>query len=188
MNNKLTVISIATGLLLVTGATQAADPVTPPMSVSGGNIHFEGELVHAACALSMRSSTQTVTLGYYRTSSFSKIGDTTPSVPFSLMVNECDHSVASTASVAFSGRADARDSSLLSLSSGSNGASATGVGIEILDTTSKPLKPDGASFSAAQSLVGGSNTLRFSARYKATAAVATAGQANADATFIMKYE
>jgi major type 1 subunit fimbrin (pilin) len=32
------------------------------------------------------------------------------------------------------------------------------------------------------------NTLRFTARYKATATSATPGQANADATFIMKYE
>ncbi|MBX0104049.1 type 1 fimbrial protein subunit FimA, partial [Salmonella enterica subsp. enterica serovar Typhi] len=64
---------------------------------------------------------------------------------------------------------------------------ATGVGIEILDNTSSPLKPDGATFSAKQALVEGTNTLRFTARYKATAA-ATPGQANADATFIMKYE
>ncbi|ECT0734586.1 type-1 fimbrial protein subunit A, partial [Salmonella enterica subsp. enterica serovar Kentucky] len=31
-------------------------------------------------------------------------------------------------------------------------------------------------------------TLRFTARYKATATATTPGQANADATFIMKYE
>ncbi|WP_345787979.1 fimbrial protein, partial [Salmonella enterica] len=37
-------------------------------------------------------------------------------------------------------------------------------------------------------LVEGTNTLRFTARYKATAAATTPGQANADATFIMKYE
>ncbi|WP_342321753.1 type 1 fimbrial major subunit FimA [Kosakonia sp. BYX6] len=184
MNNKLTTLSIAASFILTSGAIQAAEPV----HISGGNVHFEGELVHGACALSTRSGTQTVQLGFYRTSTFTKIGDTTPSVPFSLIVNECDQSIASTASVAFSGRADARDSSLLSLSSVNNGASATGVGIEILDATSKPLKPDGATFSNTQPLVGGTNTLRFSARYKATAATATAGQANADATFIMKYE
>ncbi|MBD5702137.1 fimbrial protein, partial [Citrobacter freundii] len=54
--------------------------------------------------------------------------------------------------------------------------------------TSTALKPDGATFSTAQALVEGTNTLRFSARYKATATSATPGQANADATFIMKYE
>ena len=72
--------------------------------------------------------------------------------------------------------------------SGDNGTTAGGVGIEILDNTSSPLKPDGATFSTAQALVEGSNTLRFTARYKATAADTTPGQANADATFIMKYE
>ena len=34
----------------------------------------------------------------------------------------------------------------------------------------------------------GTNVLHFSARYKGTGTSASAGQANADATFIMRYE
>lgn len=103
------------------------------------------------------------------------------------MLNDCDPKVAATAAVAFSGQADATNSALLAVSSGNN-TTTGGVGIEILDNTSTALKPDGATFSTAQALVEGTNTLRFSARYKATATSATPGQANADATFIMKYE
>ncbi len=135
MKHKLMTSTIAS-LMFVAGAAVAADPT--PVSVSGGTIHFEGKLVNAACAVSTKSADQTVTLGQYRTASFT--------------------------------------------------TTATGVGIEILDNTSSPLKPDGATFSAKQSLVEGTNTLRFTARYKATAAATTPGQANADATFIMKYE
>ncbi len=72
-----------------------------------------------------------------------------------------------------SGQADNTNTNLLAVSSADNSTTATGVGIEILDNTSSPLKPDGATFSAKQALVEGTNTLRFTARYKATAAATT---------------
>ena len=184
MKRKLMTSSVIASLMLVAGAAVAADPV----SVSGGTVHFEGELVNAACAVSTQSSDQVVTLGQYRTASFAAVGDTTAQIPFSIVLNDCDPKVAATAAVAFSGQADATNSALLAVSSGNNTTTAGGVGIEILDNTSTALKPDGATFSTAQALVEGTNTLRFSARYKATATSATPGQAIADATFIMKYE
>lgn len=186
MKRKLINTSVIASLMLVAGAAVAV--AADPVSVSGGTVHFEGELVNAACAVSTQSADQVVTLGQYRTASFAAIGDTTAQIPFSIVLNDCDPAVAATAAVAFSGQADASNSALLAVSSGNNTTTAGGVGIEILDNASTALKPDGATFSTAQALVEGTNTLRFSARYKATAASATPGQANADATFIMKYE
>ena len=184
MKRKLMTSSVIASLMLVAGAAVAADPV----SVSGGTVHFEGELVNAACAVSTQSADQIVTLGQYRTASFAAVGDTTAQIPFSIVLNDCDPTVAATAAVAFSGQSDLTNNSLLAVSSSDNSTTATGVGIEILDSKSTALKPDGATFSTAQALVEGTNTLRFSARYKATVASTTPGQANADATFIMKYE
>lgn len=184
MKRKLMTSSVIACLMLVAGAAVAADPV----SVSGGTVHFEGELVNAACAVSTQSSDQVVTLGQYRTASFAAVGDTTAQIPFTIVLNDCDPKVAATAAVAFSGQTDITNNNLLAVSSSDNSTTAGGVGIEILDNTSTALKPDGATFSTAQALVEGTNTLRFSARYKATATSATPGQANADATFIMKYE
>jgi major type 1 subunit fimbrin (pilin) len=184
MKRKLMTSSVIASLMLVAGAAVAADPV----SVSGGTVHFEGELVNAACAVSTQSSDQVVTLGQYRTASFAAVGDTTAQIPFTIVLNDCDPKVAATAAVAFSGQTDITNNNLLAVSSSDNSTTAGGVGIEILDNTSTALKPDGATFSTAQALVEGTNTLRFSARYKATADSTTPGQANADATFIMKYE
>lgn len=48
MKRKLMTSSVIASLMLVAGAAVAADPV----SVSGGTVHFEGELVNAACAVS----------------------------------------------------------------------------------------------------------------------------------------
>ncbi len=83
--------------MFVAGAAVAADPT--PVSVSGGTIHFEGKLINAACAVSTKSADQTVTLGQYRTASFTAI-DTTAQVPFSIVLNDCDPKVAATAAVA----------------------------------------------------------------------------------------
>lgn len=98
MKHKLMTSTIAS-LMFVAGAAVAADPT--PVSVSGGTIHFEGKLVNAACAVSTKSADQTVTLGQYRTASFTAIDDTTAQVPFSIVLNDCDPKVAATAAVAF---------------------------------------------------------------------------------------
>ncbi|MBN0379629.1 fimbrial protein, partial [Pseudomonas aeruginosa] len=55
------------------------------------------------------------------------------------------------------------------------------------DNTGTPLALDGATFSAATTLNDGPNIIPFQARYYATGA-ATAGIANADATFKVQYE
>ncbi len=179
--------SLFVSMALLSGAAHAEDPATS-VTVNGGTIHFKGELVNAACSVSTQSDGQIVKLGQYRTAAFTKAGDTSAQIPFTIVLNDCDSTVAATAAAAFSGQADAKDPTLLAVASGDNGTTATGVGIQILDRASKVLSPDGATFSTAQNLSDGTNTLPFTARYKATAATATAGQANADATFVMKYE
>jgi major type 1 subunit fimbrin (pilin) len=180
--SKIAASLVATLGLVVSAAN--ADTVT----VNGGNVHFKGELVNAACAVSTDSSNQTVELGQYRTASFAKTGDTSAKIPFNIVLNDCDPTVAATAAVAFTGQVDAKDNTLLAVVSGDNADTAAGVGIEIMDNTSATLSPNGSVFSAAQNLVEGTNTLHFSARYKSTADTTEPGQANADATFVMKYE
>lgn len=174
--------SLLTTLVLSCGIAHA-----DTVSVNGGTVHFKGELVNAACAVSTTSDNQIVELGQYRTAKFTKVGDTSTAIPFSIVLNDCDSDVAETASVSFSGQSAESNPGLLAINAG-NATAAGGVGIEILDRTSTPLPPNGTTFSGAQTLNNGVNVLPFSARYKATAATVTAGQANADATFIMKYE
>ena len=77
----------------VAGAAHAEDPVAP-VSVNGGTVHFKGELVNAACSVNTDSSEQTVNLGQYRTAKFTKVGDTTSNIPFTIELNDCDPAVA----------------------------------------------------------------------------------------------
>ncbi|WP_150322502.1 type 1 fimbrial major subunit FimA, partial [Enterobacter hormaechei] len=85
-----------------------------------------------------------VNLGQYRTAKFTKVGDTTSNIPFNIELNDCDPLVAKTAAVAFTGQIDATDKTLLAVTSGNNDNTAKGVGIEILDSKSSVLTPDGA--------------------------------------------
>ncbi len=110
-----------------------------------------------------------------------------PLLASNIQLDDCDTSVATKASVAFSGTSvDTTNTSVLALQNSAAG-SATNVGVQILDKTGTPLALDGASFSAATTLNDGTNIIPFQARYYATGA-ATAGTANADATFKVQYE
>ncbi|WP_025901618.1 type 1 fimbrial major subunit FimA [Tatumella sp. UCD-D_suzukii] len=187
MKLKVIALSIVASFGLLASAAQAAD--TTSTTVNGGTVHFTGQFINAACAVSTDSADQTVNLGQYRTASITASGQTTTNVPFNIKLVDCATSVATTASVAFSGTTDTTDSTLLAVNSGStNTTGATGVGIQILDSTSAPLTPNGSTFSTAQTLIDGNNTLPFVARYKSTSATVTAGQADADATFVIKYQ
>ncbi|WOE33016.1 MULTISPECIES: type 1 fimbrial major subunit FimA [unclassified Acinetobacter] len=157
--------------------------------VNGGTIHFTGDIIDAACAVSVNSENQTVKLGQYRTATFTAAGVTTTPIPFNIVLNECDPAVSSSASVAFNGQQDLTDSTLLVVSSsGSNTTVAKGVGIEIKDRNFKVLPPDGTTYSTPHTLTKGVNTLLFTANYKSTAASVTAGKADGNATFTINYQ
>lgn len=178
---KLKLTMLAATLLLANIGAHAASSVT----ASGGTIHFTGSLVNAACAVATESQDQNVALGEYRTASFKAIGDKTALIPFQIVLNECDASIAPTASVTFNGQIDSTNNKLFAVSSSSNQTTATGVGIQILDTADKEVTPGSAATSVT--LVNGTNTMNYTARYVSTAASTTAGVANADVTFIVNY-
>lgn len=170
---------------LTSAGAYAEDPVVT--TVNGGTVHFTGEVVNAACAVDAGSIDQTVKLGQVRAASLSAAGKTSNAVGFNIQLNDCDISVSSKASVAFSGAAvDSTNTTVLALQNSAAG-SATNVGVQILDNVGTPLALDGATFSNATTLTDGTNIIPFQAQFYATGA-ATAGIANADATFKVQYE
>lgn len=196
---KLNTIALvlSMGLTAVTGAAIAGSgggdtpPTTPTITVNGGTVHFKGKLVAAPCAVSTDTSDQVVKLGEYTTHHFKTAGTLGSVVPFRIKLEDCDTSIASTAAVAFSGRTDSSssDSALLAIDQGlsaGNAGTATNIGIQVLDNQSKPVKFDGTTFVNKTTLNDGENILKFAAQYKSTG-TATAGDANADADFIMQY-
>lgn len=182
MKIKILVTVLLSALSLSSTAT-LADTTT----VNGGTVHFKGEVVNAACAVSAGSIEQTVQLGQVRAAKLATAGSTSSAVGFNIKLDDCDTSVATKASVAFSGTAiDTTNTSVLALQ-GTAAGGATNVGVQILDKTGTPLALDGATFSSAITLNNGTNIIPFQARYYATGA-ATAGTANSDATFKVQYQ
>lgn len=161
-------------------------------TVNGGTVHFVGELVNAACAVSTDTSDQIVKLGQHRTASLAKAGDASAAVPFNIQLVDCDSKLVTTGvSFAFTGQtvstAGVVNNKLLAVNGGGgNAPGATNVGIEITDYASTVLAVDGTGFSKAQKINDGTNTFPFTARYVATGA-STPGTANADATFVVNY-
>lgn len=157
-------------------------------TVNGGTVHFRGEVVNAACAVDAGSTDQTVQLGQVRSARLASAGETSNAVGFNIQLNDCDTEVATKASVAFYGTAvdSTTNAKILALQSSAAGG-ATNVGVQILDSTGTPAGLDGTTFGAATTLIDGTNVIPFQARYYATGA-ATAGTANADATFRIQYE
>lgn len=157
-------------------------------TVNGGSIHFKGDVVNAACAVDTKSTDLTVEMGQVRTDKLATTGSTSDSVGFTIQLNDCDTSVATKASISFTGTpADSKTPTVLALQNSAAG-SATNVGLQILDSSGTPLKVDGSQFSDATTLITRTNFIHFRARYYAIADKVTAGIANADATFRVQYE
>lgn len=166
---------------LVSAATQAATT-----TVNGGTVHFKGEVVEAACAVDAGSVDQTVQLGQVKTSTLADANKTSSPVGFNIQLDDCNVSSTKTASIIWNGTQGGATNVLALQSSSAGGA--TNVGIQVLDQTGTPVVFDGATASAANTLSTGTNTLPFQARYISLNGGATAGTANADATFKVQYQ
>lgn len=124
-----TLAIVAMSALSLTSAAALADTTT----VNGGTVHFKGEVVNAACAVDAGSVEQTVQLGQVRSAKLATAGSTSSAVGFNIQLDDCDTSVSTKASVAFSGTAvDTTNNTVLALQ-GSAAGSATNVGVQILD-------------------------------------------------------
>ncbi|STW41542.1 type 1 fimbriae major subunit FimA [Klebsiella variicola] len=96
-----TLAMVVVSALSLSSAAALADTTT----VNGGTVHFKGEVVNAACAVDAGSIDQTVQLGQVRSAKLATAGSTSSSVGFNIQLDDCDTTVATKASVAFSGTA-----------------------------------------------------------------------------------
>jgi major type 1 subunit fimbrin (pilin) len=157
-------------------------------TVSGGTIHFTGEVVDAACSVSQQTDgiESPVALGQVKMDSLKTAGATANQTPFNIVLDDCDTSTYKNASVSFTGTATTEGDALAVSSITTPGVAATGVGIQIIDGSSTVVTPNGGD-SAAVGLTDGTNTLPFTAQFYSANGTVTAGAADADATFSVNY-
>lgn len=176
--------ALALSMICTMSAISAANAATS--TVNGGTVHFVGQVVNAACAVDAASMDQTVQMGQVRTAKLNALGATGSSVGFNIVLNDCDTTVSTKAQVAFTGTTASNNNTALAVD-GSASGNASGVGIQILDRTNVALVLDGATYSAISNLNDGTNTLPFQARYIATSATVSPGNANGEVTFKITY-
>ncbi len=180
-NNIRTLILLAFPVLLCNMANAA------PVTVSGGTVHFKGEVVASGCTLAAGSIDQTITLGQVKSSHFSAadmLGNAKQD--FIIDLSDCDTTVASNAALKFTGNVVTTPGGSNVLENESRGTNAaTGIGIQLFDTNGSTLDTNVNSANIA--LMNGDNKLIFSADYISTDIAVTAGDVTSTATFDITY-
>ncbi len=140
--NKVALVIISA--LSFTSAAALADTTT----VNGGTVHFKGDVVNAACAVDAGSIDQTVQMGQVRSAKLATAGSTSSAVGFNIQLNDCDTSVSTKASVAFSGTAvDTTNNTVLALQGSASAAPPTWVSRSLITkanrwhSMARPLAP-----------------------------------------------
>lgn len=180
---KRIVLGVVALSSVLSAAAYAADSSAASQTAPGGKIHFVGTAVNAACAVDANSVNQDVQLGQVRTARLTKNALSSSRIPFKIMLGDCDTSTYKSAAVSFTGTAATGYSNVLQAGEGSSAA--TGVGIQIFDSTGTAVTL--GTPSNAFSLTNGSNELDFNASFFGTSDVATAGDASATANFNITY-
>lgn len=154
------------------------------VTVHGGDVHFIGAVVEAACVVDTHSDAQTVEMGQVRSSLFSGTGTWGNPQPFSIVLKDCDTTTSKQVGVAFNGVTDARDPTVLAVTSGAG--SAGNVGIGIFDSAGNLIIPN-TQPQRFSTLKDDTNVLSFIAKYRATAANVSPGEADAQTWFTLTY-
>ncbi|MFZ4834020.1 fimbrial protein [Rouxiella sp. Mn2063] len=174
MNKRCRILCL---FALLSGGGQVATAAT---------VTVTGQVLDNTCEVDVGSKNFTVNLGASPSKQFSRVGDPSPAVRFSIVFLRCDAS-AQKVKVGFTGTADSNNASLLKIDALSG--SASGIGVQILDSGLKaiPLNAAQSELNWNNVTAGQRNVLTFYSRMMATQTPVSAGTVSATATFTLEY-
>lgn len=140
-----------------------------------------GTLVNGACTLSSEDSEIDVDMHRWSPGSV-EVGTRGRAVPFVIHLTDCDPTVASTVTVAFSGIPDAQNSSILALDSSSV---ASGVAIALSDQNSRDISLTTPTY--IWRLVAGANDIPLQAQVEVVRQPVVPGNFSATLNFELSY-
>lgn len=153
-----------------------------------GTVNFVGEIIADACQVDSASQNLTVNLGKVAATSFTSSGAKSSPTAYKITLSNCPTS-ATGVTIKYDGTADSANASLLKLDPvTSPDTAATGVGIEIADSTGAPIPLHTASAIFPINSADNTAVLNFVARYVSTAATVTPGIANGTSQFTLNYQ
>lgn len=175
MNKRLYLLGAAFSLF--SASTFSAD----------STITISGYVRDHSCVVASESKDFTVVLLDNVAKQFSRVGATTPVVPFRIVLSPCGSSFTAV-KIGFIGIADNDNPHLLKLDSGTSAAA--GMGVQILNGQQTELHLNAGSDIIPWTTLtpGQTNTLNFYARLMATQLPVTPGHVNATATFTLEFQ
>lgn len=172
------------------GVIQAKDIGVVNMQGYDGNYHEAVKITMSGSGLivvptcNVTTPNVNIPLGTWDTASFTNVGSTSTSVPFAVSVN-CSGGNTVFASI----NADPDSSQAGTIKITNSSGSASGVGIQLLDSSNTPLDVSAGNVAGRiTSALAGINTFNWKARYIKTAATIAPGDANAVATVTLYYQ
>ena len=155
------------------------------VTLPGGLMRFQGELIAEACTVEAGDRQLVVRMGQVSSNRFKDAGDDADPVPFSLHLQDCNPNVSDRVGIVFHGVADGKNPDVLSVGEGEGIAS--GVGIALFDEQGQ-LIPINSEPQSWKPLTKGTRILQFVAKYRATGNTVIGGAANAQAWFSLTYQ
>lgn len=160
--------------------------INPVFAYEVGRINYRltGTVIVYTCGINISTADKYVDLGTWAATQIVFYGHGyTSFVPFNFQLTDCPPNAK--VFFTFRGTKDSTDSELLALKQTAN--SAQNVAIEIANDKGERI-PVGTRYFTTQVDDQGNGEAKFQARYRATKANPTAGEANADATFVITYD
>jgi len=154
-----------------------------------GTVNFQGKIADAPCTVSIPSQNQNVMLGTVPAADLASSGERSTAKNFQIDLLNCTAAVKS-AQISFGGSSPTEDTTLFNISSSDGtdaGTVATNVGIEISDAKGTVISPNTLSGAVTLTPNVASQSLYFTANYKAFGK-ATTGDANATSDFTITYQ
>ncbi|MDU1951152.1 fimbrial protein [Atlantibacter hermannii] len=187
--------------LAVYAAAFISGAVTPAWAAenAAGKIHFTGQIITPSCEIKGDTGhDSTVPLGTYPTTLFTKTGDESPLIPFSIKLTGCPATSEGLSAVqltfngttALTGSTTLLDVSSISTLPGTTAATGVGVAVSPIDDSETYIAFDGSEDQVWVRLAIESTTdisADFNARYKSFSNTVTAGPADADLTVNILY-
>ncbi|WP_205951007.1 fimbrial protein [Pantoea stewartii] len=152
------------------------------VTLPGGRLSFSGEAIVTACQVD--GVEKTVDMGQVSSNRFRYAGEYSPAVPFDIRLVNCSPRANHHVSVAFRGLTDIRMPSALSVGDAEDTAS--GVAIALADAEGHPIGVN-SPLEPVWTLLNGTMSLHFIARYVSTTASVKGGRVDATATFLITY-
>lgn len=155
------------------------------VTVPGGGMRFQGQIIAEACSVDAGDRLMTVNMGQISSQRFRAAGEDASPVAFDIHLVDCNTEVSQHVGVSFQGVADGKDPDVLSVGEGAG--IATGIGVALFDSEGSLIPLNGEPTRWAK-LYDGPTTLHFVAKYRSTERQVTGGIANAQAWFSLTYQ